>query len=408
LGSGHFNGPDYPFTNKSAMVVSSVKHPSDITRALDKLKSKNVPNVTPNVSKIADEKKTVSSCTLKASGFCKEEYCSLEHPGCIQTDGVWRPVVVLPRPALVAGQELEKVKDKKVGKNNKKKQVAGEAAVLTSLVNEANSANLRSRKCPFNPCSIKGCVMEHEFVVVEEKKNQELTLDALNEQINEPVAIDEAFVSGTVDNFRTNGVFGLYCKVGLTPNRNTDAIGQSWMGPHRLETVAHLFWDVNSVPRASNFGDYYILGKDGTIHYVIPESVRRYKLPNTDLIDDYASFEVDGPYMKELQSQVRYSLSVPRVGSGYVMVVSHPVRGVLSLPLEFSKADKRMLFSYSVDTLPGYSGAPILERVSGKVVARHKGAVSNSKFNCGIGHNSVIISMCGTVSSQVATLLPKN
>jgi hypothetical protein len=112
--------------------------------------------------------------------------------------------------------------------------------------------------------------------------------------------------------------------------------------------------------------------------------------------------------MKELHKSVKYSLSAPKVGSGYAMVVAHPVRGILTLPVTVKKLDKRRILYYETDTLAGYSGAPIFDTVSGKVVARHKGAVSNSKENCGIGHDAVIISMCGTVSAQMALNTPKN
>lgn len=207
---------------------------------------------------------------------------------------------------------------------------------------------------------------------------------------------------------RTTGVFTLYCKRLLTPNQHLDAIGQCWMGPHRLETVAHNFWDTNGVPRALDFSDYYILGPDRAIHYAIPASVKRYKMQNTDHIDDYASFEVDAVLMKELHDRVRYSLACPKLGGKYAMVVVHPDRGVLTLPVEVVALDNKFLLKYTTDTESGYSGAPIMDKTTGRVIARHKGAIPNSKHNCAIGHSTPIIAMCGTVSPQMAAQLPKN
>jgi hypothetical protein len=174
-----------------------------------------------------------------------------------------------------------------------------------------------------------------------------------------------------------------------------------------LETVAHNFWDANGVPRSLAFSDYYILSGN-TPHYAITESIVRYKLDNTDLVDDYAAFEVDPAFMKELHDTVRYSLASPKLGSQYTMVVSHPRRGILTLPVEVVSLDNRFFMQYSTDTEAGYSGAPIIERSSGKVVGRHKGACSNSKRNCAIGHSTPMIAMCGTVHTAMAALLPKN
>jgi hypothetical protein len=291
----------------------------------------------------------------------------------------------------------------------KKKQAGSDPEVLKKLVDEASSASIKSDKCPYNPCTIKNCVKQHVVVVIKEESKSGIVLDVPSSQVeSELYVLDEGNISGVSDMTRTTGVFSLYCKRGLTPNKRLDAIGQCWMGPHRLETVAHNFWDANGAPRALDFSDYYILGPDGAIHYAIPASVIRYKLQNTDLIDDYACFEVDAVLMKELHGTVRYSLASPKLGGKYAMVVVHPDRGVLTLPVECISLDLKFLLKYTTDTEAGYSGAPIIDKRDGRVVGRHKGAVSNSKHNCAIGHSTPMIAMCGSVSAQLAAMLPKN
>jgi hypothetical protein len=245
-------------------------------------------------------------------------------------------------------------------------------------------------------------------VVVADERKKGVVLDVDSSVTAANLAVlNESNVSGNVDNTRSNGVFTLYCKQHKAADRRTDAIGQCWMGPHRLETVAHNFWDANGVPRSLDFSDYYIQSGN-VIHYVVKGSVVRYKLGNTDLVDDYAAFEVDPAFMQELHSTVRYSLASPRLGGSYILVVAHATRGIMTLPVEVVSVDNRFLMQYSTDTEAGYSGAPIIERSTGKVVGRHKGAVANSKRNCALGHNTSIIAMCGTVSTQMAAMLPKN
>jgi hypothetical protein len=406
----HDFGPNYPFSNNKAAVIHSVKHPSEIVRALDSLKTKSAVGAKKVVTKVANETLTRSMCTLAASGFCKTEYCRTDHSReCVNDNGVWRKItVVVPRPANAPLVEKESAKISK--SKAKKKQAGSDPAVLKKLVDEASSSLIRTDKCPYDPCTIKNCIKQHVAVVVtDEKSKSGVVIDVPRAQVESELAVlNESNISGGSDLTRSTGVFTLYCVRGLTADRRVDAIGQCWMGPHRLETVAHNFWDANGVPRALDFSSYYILGPDRSIHYAIPASVKRYKLENTDLVDDYASFEVDAVLMMALHSEVRYTLASPRLGGKYSMVVVHPVRGVLTLPVEMSAIDKRFLCKYSTDTEPGYSGAPIIDKDTGKVVARHKGNVSNSKHNCAIGHSTPLIAMCGTVSPQMASKVPKN
>jgi hypothetical protein len=406
----HDFGVDYQFTNTKAAVVHSVRHPSEINRALESLKVKGAAKAASNAPKIQGESKTNSTCTLGTSGFCKSEYCRLDHSNeCVNDNGVWRKItLVLPRPANVPAAEPPSPRKPKV--KVQKKQAGIDPAVLRSLVDEASSSTIRSDKCPYDPCTITNCIKQHKIVAVADEKGEHgKVLDVPKSEVESQIAVlNESNISGNTDHTRTNGVFTLYCKRGLTPDRRNDAIGQCWMGPHRLETVAHNFWDANGVSRALDFSDYYILGPDRAMHYAIPASVKRYKLQNTDLVDDYACFEVDAVLMKELHGEVRYSLAIPKQGSKYAMVVAHPSRGVLTLPVEIDKMDNKGLLRYSTDTEPGYSGAPIIDRSSGKVVGRHKGAIPNSKYNCAIGHNTPMIAMCGTVSAHLGVILPKN
>jgi len=404
----HDFGSHYAYTNTRAAVVHSVKHPSDIVRAIGGLKRKSDARPVNDESKGVDEVKTNSTCTLKSSGFCKSEYCRVDHQtdGCLLDNGVWRRITVLARPV-----DAPVVKPESVGKSKskvKKKQAGSDPAVLRSLVDEATSATIRSNDCPFDPCTIKNCVKQHKKVEVADERKKGVVLDVDPSVTAADLAVlNESNISGSVDNTRSNGVFTLYCKQHKAADRRTDAIGQCWMGPHRLETVAHNFWDTNGVPRSLEFSDYYILSGN-VIHYVVKGSVVRYKLGNTDLVDDYAAFEVDPAFMQELHSTVRYSLASPRLGGSFTMVVAHATRGIITLPVEVVSVDNRFLMQYSTDTEAGYSGAPIIERSSGKVVGRHKGAIPNSKRNCALGHNTSIIAMCGTVSTQMAAMLPKN
>jgi hypothetical protein len=411
LSPKHDFGPAYPFVNTRAAVNSAVKHPSEIVHSLESLRTKGAAKVQKDVAKVANEMKTTSTCTLVTSGFCKSEYCRVDHSvdGCFNDNGVWRKVtVVLPRPADAPA--VIPLSTKVTKSKAKKKQAGSDPVVLKKLVDEANAATIRSDVCPYNPCTIFNCIKQHvDVVVADEKSKSGIVLDVPTKQVEASLGVlNESNISGKTNLTRTTGCFTLYCKKGLTADRRIDAIGQCWMGPHRLETVAHNFWDTNGVSRVLDFSDYYILGPDRTMHYAVPASVKRYKLENTDLVDDYASFEVDAVLMKALHTEVRYSLASPRLGGKYSMVVVHPSRGVLTLPVDVSSIDKRFLIRYSTDTEAGYSGAAIFDNDTGKVVARHKGFATSNKQNCAIGHSAPLIAMCGTVCSQMAAKLPKN
>jgi hypothetical protein len=406
----HDFGSQYPFTNTRAAVVHAAGHPSVIQRAFESLKAKSATNVAGNATKVQNESVTNSTCTLVASGFCKSEYCRLDHSKeCVLANGVWRKITkVESRPANAPKAEPSSPKVTK--SKAKKKQSGSDPVVLHKLVDEASSSTIRSDQCPYDPCTITNCIKQHKIVVVtDEKSVQGMVLDVSKSEVESQIhVLNESNLSGSADLTRTNGAFTLYCKRGLTADRRLDAIGQCWMGPHRLETVAHNFWDANGVSRVLDFSDYYILGPDRSIHYAVAASVQRYKFQNTDLVDDYASFEVDPHFMKELHSEVRYSLACPKLGGKYVMVVVHPSRGVLTLPVEVVKVDTKCLVTYTTDTESGYSGAAIIDKQTGKVVCRHKGAIPNSKYNCAVGHSTPVIAVCGSIGTRSADSLPKN
>jgi hypothetical protein len=334
----------------------------------------------------------------KAGILFHEKRCGFDHPDHEFTaGGVYIPKILKKHPSLPA-QEQKANKDanresvkRKVGVILKDDpRLAAEILKYSNLIlehvdeGESNVSTISSDWCPFDQygCKIKDCIKKHKVTGVE---------------------VAEVNISGDYpDLIRTGSNFRVGHRIGQKNGKFEVAIlGQCWMGPYRLETVKHVFYDEISNQLRYPMSEWVVL-IEGTGYSIA--TLHEYKIADGQCGDLLSLVLKDQEMMIKLQEGT--------VGSGKNKCLA-PVEGMKVKLVWVSgsgvKEEKGVItkilpdgtFVHNCDTDSGHSGAAIFS-FSGYVVGRHKSRIGELKINKGVAHSVALIQQFGSAAKTVS------